>query len=91
MMMMTSQKATQNPRKDLRSTRGDPTHRHHEDLRLDLYTPDNETLPIPLKYVAVMRRMRSTIDNVSENVIHDIWTEAMDVNLSEDWNGSMRF
>ena len=38
-----------------------------------------------------MRRTRSTIDNVSENVIHDIWTEAMDVNLSQDWTGTARF
>ena len=38
-----------------------------------------------------MRRTRSTIDNVSENVIHDIWTEAMDVDLSNDPTGTFRF
>ena len=70
---------------------GDFIYRHREELRLELNTPDNEALPIPLKYVAVMRRTRSTIDNVSENVIHDNWTEAMDVNLSEDWTGTTRF
>ena len=85
MMMMTSQKATQNSTKDFQFMSGDSIYRHREELRLELYTPDNEALPIPLKYVAVMRRTRSTIDNVSENVIHDNWTEAIDVDLSDDW------
>ena len=51
-----SQKATQNLTKDFRFMRGDSIYRHREEPRLELYTPDNETLPIPLKYVAVMRR-----------------------------------
>ena len=71
--------------------RGDSIYRHREEPRLELCTPENEALPIPLKYVAVMRRTRSTVDNVSENVIHDIWPEAEDVNLSEDWTRTARF
>ena len=90
MMMMTSQKATQNSTQDFWSMRGDFLHRHREEPRLELYTPDNEALPIQLKYVAVMRRTRSTVGNVSEDVIHDIRTEAMDVDLSDDWTGTMR-
>ena len=90
-MMMKSEKSTQNSTKDFRFMSGDSIYRHHEEPRLELYTSDNEALPVPLKYVAVMRRTRSTIDDVSENVIHDMWTEAKDVNLSEDSTGTFKF
>ena len=71
--------------------RGDFIYRHREELRLELHTPKNETLPIPVKHFAVMRRRRSNTDNVLDNVIPSTWTEAMDVNLSEDWTGTARF
>ena len=35
---------------------GDFTYRYHEEQRLKLYDPDNETFPIPLKYVDVKRQ-----------------------------------
>ena len=91
MMMMKLQKATQNLTKDFWSMRGDSIYRHREEPKWELYTPENEALPNPLKYVAVMRRTPSTIDNVSEIVIQDILPEAKDVNLFEDWTGTARF
>ena len=54
--------------------------------RLKLYDPDNETFPIPLKYVDVVRQTQTSINNVFEHVISDAWTEAQGVILSEDGN-----
>ena len=64
---------------------------HHEEPCLKLYDPDNETFPIPLKYVGVMRQTQTSINNVSEQIINDIWTEAKGVDLSEEWAGTARF
>ena len=66
-------------------------YRHHEELRLKLYDPDHETFPIPLKYVDVMRQTQTSINNVSEHILNDKWTNANGVHLSEEWTGSTRF
>ena len=44
MMVMTSQNATQNSTTYFWSMSGDSLYRHREELRLELYTPDNEAL-----------------------------------------------
>ena len=44
MMVMTSQNATQNSTTYFWSLSGDSLYRHREELRLELYTPDNEAL-----------------------------------------------
>ena len=38
------------------SMSGELIHRHHEERRLKFYDQDNETFPIPLEYVDVMRQ-----------------------------------
>ena len=58
----------------------------HEEARLKLYDPDNETFQIPLKYVGEIRQTQTRKNNVSGN-INDIWTEANGVNLSNEWTG----
>ena len=70
------------------STRDNLFYRHHEELRLELYDPDNEPFPIHLKYVVVLTQTQTSINNVS---INDIRTEAKGVNLSEEWTGILRF
>ena len=55
------------------------------------YDTDNETLPIPLKYVNVMKQIQTSFNNVSENMINDLWTETKGVNLSEEWTGIAGF
>ena len=73
------------------SVSGEFIFRHHEELRLKLYGTENETFPIPLKYVDVMRQTHTSICNVSEHIINGLCTEAKEVNLSEEWTGSTRF
>ena len=40
-------------RADFWSIQGDFIHRHHNELRVQLYVPKEETFPIPLKYIDV--------------------------------------
>ena len=81
-MMLNSKTATKKGSKTEYSwsKNGEFLYRHHEEPRLKLYDPDNETFPIPLKYV----------EDLSEHVINDRWTEAKGVNLSEEWIGTTR-
>ena len=49
-------------------------------------------LPIPLKYVNVMRQTQTSVNNVSsENIINDLWTKAKGVTLSEEWTETAIF
>ena len=70
---------------------GECTDRYHEEPRLKFYDSDDETFPIPLKYVDVMRQTQLCLNNVSENIINDLWTEATGVNIPEEWTGTARF
>ena len=47
--------------------------------------------PSPLKYVDVRRQTQTSFNNVSENMINDLWTETKGVNLSEEFTGIARF
>ena len=66
-------------------------YQHHEEPRLKLYDPENETCPIPLKYVGVTRQTQTSTNSVPVNIISDLWTEAKGVTLSEEWTGTTRF
>ena len=92
-MMLKSKKVTKkgSNTEDSWSMRGEFTSRHQEKPRLNLYNPDNVTFPIPSKCVDVIRRIQSSMNNVSEESMDDIWTEAKRVTLSEEWTGSARF
>ena len=61
-------------------------YRHHEELRLKFHDP----LPIPLKYVDAKRQTQTSVNNVSENIMNDVRTEAKGVTLSEEWIGATR-
>ena len=54
---------------------GEIIYRHHEELGLKFYDPDSEAFPIPLKYVDVMRQIQTSINNVSQRIFNDIWTD----------------
>ena len=73
------------------SMSGEFIHRHHEELRLKFYDPDNETFPIPLKNVNVMRQTQTKKKNVSEHTINDTCFEAKGVTLAEEWTATARF
>ena len=53
--------------------------------------PEEETFPVPLKHTDVVRQTKIDDDSASENTINDFWTEAKDVNLSQEWTGVIRF
>ena len=54
------------------SMSGEFIYRHHEEPRLMLYDSDNETFPIALKYVGVMRQTQKSIINVPEHIFNDL-------------------
>ena len=56
-------------------------YRHHEEPRVKLHDPENETFPVPLKYVDVMRQTHASTNNVSENIINDIWKRMVSIFL----------
>ena len=41
--------------KDFWSIQGDFIHRHHSELKVQLYVPREQSFPIPLKYIDVIR------------------------------------
>ena len=64
---------------------------HHRETHRSILNVSNEdTFPIPLKYIDVMRQTKTNIDSVSQHTRNDQWTEAEDVTLSEDWPGTTR-
>ena len=40
-----------------------------------MYVPHEETFPLPLNYVDVMRPATTSIDNASEHTLNDFWTD----------------
>ena len=65
--------------------------RDHEVHRSTLYLSTEETVPILINYVDVMRQMRTSVDNASEHTFNDYWNEESDVALSDERIGTTRF
>ena len=50
---------------------GDMLIRHHRQQRLQLFVPDDQNLPIPLKYIDVTRQTETSLESPSElSLIH---------------------
>ena len=71
-------------RRDFWSIQGDFIYRDHNEPRVQLYVPKEETFPIPLKYIDVTRSTHTNLDvmqvqrtddnsNVDENRSSDSW------------------
>ena len=58
---------------DFWSMSGNFTHRHHVEPRVKLYSPREESFPIPLKYIDVSRTTRTNLDVMQERHIDDYW------------------
>ena len=58
---------------DFQSIRGDFIYRHHNEPRVQLYVPKEETFPIPLKYIDVTRSTHANVDVMQEKRIDDYW------------------
>ena len=60
-------------RNDFWSISGNFIYRHHVEPRVKLYSPREESFPIPLKYVDVSRTTHTNLDVMQERRIDDYW------------------
>ena len=58
---------------DFWSMSGNFTYRHHVKTRVQLYSPEEESFPVPLKYIDVSRTTRTNVDVKQERRIDDYW------------------
>ena len=58
---------------DYWTLQGDMLIRHHRRQRLSLFVPDDQNLPIPLKYIDVTRQTETSLESPSEKFINDYW------------------
>ena len=83
--------ADREARNDVWSIEGNCIHRHHVEPRVHLCEPQEETFPIPLWYIDVIRRTHSTLDVLQESRIDDSWNIDANRNLSKPWTGFTQF
>ena len=76
---------------DFWSFQGDFIYRHHIEPRVQLYVPKEESFPIPLKHIDVIRSTHTDLDVAQEKRIDDNWNVDRDGNLSDSWTGFTRF
>ena len=57
-------------------------YRHHIEPRLQLYVPKEESFPIPLKYIHVIRSTNTDLDVAQEKQFDDRWNVDGNRNLS---------
>ena len=60
-------------RNDFWSMSGNFIFRHHVEPRVKLYSPREESFPIPLKYIDVFRTTHTNLDVMQECCIDDYW------------------
>ena len=60
-------------------------YRHHVEPRVALYSPREESFPIPLKYIDVTRTTHTNLDVKLEKRIDDYWNIDGSRNLSDPW------
>ena len=70
---------------------GNFIYRHHVEPRVKLYSPREESFPIPLKYIDVSRTTRTNLDVKQERRIDDYWNIDGSRDLSDSWTGSTQF
>ena len=69
---------------DFRSMSGNSIYRHHVEPRVKLYSPREESFPIPLKYIDVSRTTHANLDVKQEKRIDDYWN-------IDPWTGFTQF
>ena len=70
---------------------GNFIHRHHVEPRVKLYSPREESFPIPLKIFDVSRTTHANLDVKQEKRIDDYWNIDGSRDLSDPWTGSTQF
>ena len=66
---------------------GNFKNRHHVEPRVKLYSPREESFPIPLKYIDVSRTTHTNLDVKQEKRIDDYWNIDGSRDLSDPWTG----
>ena len=65
--------------------------RHHVEPRVKLYSPREESFPVPLKYIDVSRTTHTNLDVKQEKRIDDHWNTDGPRDLSDPWIGFTQF
>ena len=73
---------------DCWSMSGSFIYRHHVEPRVKLYSPREESFPIPLKYINVTRTTHTNLDVKQEKRIDDYWNINGSRDLSDPWTVS---
>ena len=76
---------------DFWSMSGNFIYRHHVEPRVKLYSPREESFPIPLKYMDISRTTHTNLDVKQEKRIDDYWNIDGSRNLSDPWTGFTQF
>ena len=66
-------------------------YRHHVEPRVKLYSPREESFPIPLKYIDVSRTTHTNLDVMKESRIDDYWNIDGSRDLSDSWTDFTQF
>ena len=78
-------------RNDFWSMSGNTIHRHHVEPRVKLYSPREESFPIPLKRIDVSSTTHTNLDVLQESRIDDYWNIDGSRDLSDSWTGFTQF
>ena len=70
---------------------GNFMYRHHVEPRVKLYSPREESFPVPLKYIDVSRATHTNSDVKQEKRIDDYWNIDGSRDLSDSWTGFTQF
>ena len=65
--------------------------RHHVEPRVKLYSPREESFPIPLKYIDGSRTTHTSLDVKQEKRIDDYWNIDGSRDLSDPWTSFTQF
>ena len=76
---------------DFWSMSGSFIYRHHVEPRVKLYSPREESFPIPLKYIDVSRTTHTNLDVKQEKRIDGYWNIDGSRDLSDYWTGFTQF
>ena len=76
---------------DFWSMSGSFIYRHHVEPRVKLYSPREESFPIPLKYIDVSRTTHTNLDVKQKRRINDHWNIDGSRDLSDPWTGFTPF
>ena len=76
---------------DFWSIQGDFIYRHHNEPRIQLYVPKEETFTISLKYTDVTRDTHTDLDVMQGKRVDDYWNVDLNRSLSDSWKGFTKF